>query len=75
MGMDGAVGLMLMSVITAAVTVRSAAGEVIPLAVAVTVVLPTATPVASPVLMILATLVLPVSQVTWLVMLAVVLSV
>ena len=75
-GVDGAVGLMLMAVITAAVTVRFAAGEVMPLADTVTVVLPTATPVATPVvLMIVATPVLPVAQVTWLVMLAVVLSV
>ena len=69
-GTDGAVGLILMAVITAAVTVRFAAGEVMPFAEAVTVVLPTATPVATPVLLtIVATLVLPVAQVTWLVML------
>lgn len=75
-GVDGVVGLMLIPVITATVTDMLAVGEVMPLAEAVTVVLPTATPVATPVLLlIVATPVLPDAQVTWLVMLAVVLSV
>lgn len=72
LGVDGVVGLMLIPVITAAVTDRLAEGEVMPLAEAVTVVLPTATPVATPVvLLIVAILVLPDAQVTWLVMSAV----
>lgn len=76
LGVDGAVGLMLIPVITAAVTVRLAVGEVKPLAEAVTVVLPTATPVATPVvLLIVATPVFPDAHVTWLVMSAVVPSV
>ena len=76
LGVDGVVGLMLIPVIEAAVTVRLAVGEVMPLAEAVTVVLPTATPVATPVvLLIVATPVLPDDQVAWLVMSAVVASV
>ena len=74
--MDGVVGLMLIPVITAAVTDRLAVGEVMPLAEAVTVVLPSATPVTTPVLLlIVATLVLADDQITWLVMFAVVPSV
>lgn len=63
---DGAAGLMLIPVITAAVTNRLAAGEVIPLEDAVTLVLPTAPPLATPVvLLIVATPVLPDAQVVW----------
>ena len=74
---EGVVGLMLSPVIEAAVTVRLAVGEVMPLAEAeaeaVTVVLPTATPVATPVvLLIVAIFMLADAHVTWLVMLAVV---
>ena len=73
LGVDGVVGLMLIPVTTATVTVRLPVGEAIPLAEAVTVVLPTATPVATPVApLIVATLTLPDAQLTWLVMLAVV---
>ena len=73
LGVDGVVGLMLRPVITAAVTVRLAVGEVMPLEEAVTVVLPTATPVAMPVvLLIVATLMLPDAQVVWAEMSAVV---
>ena len=69
------VGVMLIPVSTAAaVTVRLAVGEVMPLAEAVTVVMPTVTPVATPVL-IVATPVLADAHVTWLVMSAVVPSV
>lgn len=76
LGVDGVVGLMLIPVNTAAVTVRLAAGEVTPLADAVTRALPTATPVAAPVVpLIVATPELPDAQVTWLVMFAVVPSV
>ena len=72
LGVDGVDGLMLIPVITAAVTDRLVVGEVMPLAEAVIVVLPTATPVATPVvLLIVATLVLADAQVTWLVMSAV----
>lgn len=75
-GTDDVVGLILSPIITAVVTVRLAVDEVMPLAVAVTVVLPTATPVAAPVvLLIVATLMLPDVQLTWLVMLEVVPSV
>ena len=76
LGMDGVVGLMLIPVTTAAVTDRLAVGEVIPLVEAVTVVLPTATPVTTPVVLLtVATPVLPDAQLTWLVMSAVVPSV
>lgn len=68
LGVDGVMGLMLSPVITAAGTVRMVEGEVMPLSKAVTVVVPAATPVATPVvLLIVATLVLPDAQVTWLV--------
>lgn len=68
MGVEGAVGLMLMLVIVAAVTDRAAVGEVTPLAEAVMVVLPTATPVATPVALSMeAMLLLADAQVTWLV--------
>ena len=66
LGVDGVVGLMLMPVITAAVTDRLAGGEVMPLEEAVIAVLPTAPPVAIPVvLLIVATPVLPDAQVVW----------
>lgn len=72
LGVDGVVGLILIPVITAAVTDKLAVGEVMPLAVAVTVVLPTAMPVATPVvLLIVAILVLADAQFTCLVMSAV----
>lgn len=68
LGVEGAVGLMLMLVIVAAVTDRAAVGEVTPLAEAVMVVLPTATPVATPVALSMeAMLLLADAQVTWLV--------
>ncbi|OGT15097.1 MAG: hypothetical protein A3J49_10690 [Gallionellales bacterium RIFCSPHIGHO2_02_FULL_57_16] len=51
--MDGVVGLMLIPVITAAVTDRLAEGEGMPLAEAVTAVLPTAMPVATPVVLLI----------------------
>jgi len=55
---------MLMPVITAAVTVMPAVGEVMPPDEAVTVVLPTATPVATPVVLLtVATLVSAEAQV------------
>ena len=47
------VGLILIPVITAAVTVISAVGEVMPLSEAVTLVVPTATPVATPVVLLI----------------------
>lgn len=74
-GVEGVVGLMLIPVITAAVTDRLAVGEVIPWAEAVTVVLPTATPVVTPVVLLIVTIpVLADAHVTWLVMSAVVAS-
>lgn len=76
MGVDGADGLMLIPVITAVVTDKLAVGEIKPPADAVTVVLPTATPVTTPVaLLMVAMPVFADDQVTWLVMLAVVPSV
>ena len=73
LGVEGVAGLMLSPVIAAAVTDRLAAGEVMPLEDAVTVVLPTPTPVATPVvLLIVATLASTDVQITWLVMSAVV---
>lgn len=61
--------MILIPVSTAAVTDRLAVGEVMPFNKAVTVVPPTATPVAIPVvLLIVATPVLTDTQVTWLVM-------
>lgn len=72
-GVEGAIGLMLIPVIVAVVTVMLAVGEVMPFNEAVTVVLPTATPVAMPVaLLIVAIFMLPDAQLAWLVMLAVV---
>lgn len=74
--MDGADGLMLIPVITAEVTAKLAAGEVMPLAEADTVVLPTVRLVATPVvLLMVATLAVADAQDTWLVMSAVVASV
>ena len=76
LGVVGVAGLMLIPVSTAVATDRLAVGEVMPFSEAVTVVVPTAMPVATPVvLLIVATPVFAVAQVTWLVMLAVVLSV
>lgn len=72
LGVDGAVGLMLIPVTTAAVTAMLAVGDVMPLSEAVTVVLPTATPVNTPVApLVVATPVLADTQDDWLVMLAV----
>lgn len=69
---EAVVGLMAIAVNAGAVTVNVALLELTPLAEAVTVVLPTATLVATPVVpLIVAILVLPDAQVTWLVMLAV----
>lgn len=48
LGADGEVGLILMPVITAELTVKLAAGDEIPLLDAVMFVPPTATPVATP---------------------------
>lgn len=68
-------GLIAITVITAAVTVKLTAGELMQLSDAAIVVLPTATPVAIAVaLLIVATAVLPDTQSTWLVMSAVVAS-
>ena len=65
LGVEGAIGLTLSPIITVAVTDRLAVGEVMPLAEAVTVVLPTAIPVATPVvLLIVAILMLPDAQAT-----------
>lgn len=65
-------GLIDIAVNTGAVTVNVALLEATPLAEAVTVVLPTATPVATPVaLLTVATPVLLDAQITWLVMSAV----
>lgn len=66
LGVEGVDGLMLIPVITAAVTDRLAAGEVMPLEEAITVVLPTATPVATPVVLLTVTTpVSPDAQVVW----------
>ncbi len=73
LGEEEVAGVMLIPVITAAVTVNLAVGEVIPFIDAVTVVLPTAMPVATPVVLLIAAI--PVSveaQVTWLVMFVIV---
>lgn len=69
-----AAGVMLMPV-SAGATVRLAALEVMPLNEADTEVLPTATPVATPPVLIVATALLAEVHVTLLVMLAVVASV
>ena len=62
--MEGAVGVMLIPVITAAVTDKLAEGEMTPFRAAVTVVVPTETPVATPLLLlIVATPVLAEAQV------------
>lgn len=76
LGVDGAVGVMLIPDSTDVETDRLASAEVMPFAEAVTVVLPKAMPVALPVLLlIVATAVLPETQFTWPVMSAVVASV
>lgn len=72
LGVDGAIGVMLMPVITAAVTVRLAAGEVMPFFEAVIVVPPSALPVTTPVVPSTVATAAPLdSQFTWLVMSAV----
>ncbi len=58
----------------AAVTVNTSTGEVTPVRLAVMLLVPVPTPVASPVELIVATVVVPEVQVTWLVMFAVVVS-
>lgn len=80
LAIEAVTGVTLIAVITAAVTVIVAAGDVMPLNDAVTELLPTATPVAMPLvapvaLFIVATPTLLDVHVTWLVRLAVVLSV
>ena len=58
----------------AAVTVSTSAGEVTPVRLAVMLLVPVPTPVAKPAVVIVATVVVPEVQVTWLVMFAVVVS-
>ena len=58
----------------AAVTVRTSAGDVTPVRLAVMLLVPVPTPVASPAAVIVATVVVPEFHVTWLVMFAVVVS-
>jgi hypothetical protein len=71
LGVDGVDGLILRPTITAGVTSRVVV-EVIPLYEAVIVVLPTATAEATPVALLIVTiLIFPDDQVTWLVMIAV----
>jgi hypothetical protein len=65
------VGVMAIDVSTGAITFRLAGGEVFPLEEAVIAVPPTATPVATPLLAIVAIPVFPDAQVTVLVMSAV----
>ena len=55
----------------AAVTVSTSAGEVTPVKLAVMLLVPVPTPVAKPAVVIVATVVVPEFQVTWLVMFAV----
>ncbi len=64
MAIDGLAGVTAMEVSVAAVTVSTAAGEVTPLSDAVMLLMPTPTPVASPVLVIVATEVVAEFQVT-----------
>lgn len=71
-GVDEVGGVMLSPLSTAALTVRLAGGEVMPLSDATMVVPPIATPVATPVVLLMVAIkLLPVDQVTWLVMSAV----
>lgn len=72
LAMDDVAGVMLIPVSTAELTVRLAAGEVMPLNEAVTVVLPNATPVATPLVLIVATALSAEAQATLLVRSAVV---
>jgi len=75
-GTEGVVGLILIPLISAAETVRLAVAEVMPPDLAVTVVVPAFTPLATPVpLLIVAMVLSAVSHMTWLVISAVVLSV
>jgi len=68
LGADSVVEAIVISVSAATVTDRLASAEVMPPADAVTVVAPTRTPVAAPVeLLIVAILLSPVAQFTWLV--------
>jgi hypothetical protein len=76
LAVEGAVGLMLIAVMTALVTVKFAADDVMPLNEAVIEVLPAALPVATPVaLLIVATPPLLEDQATKLVRFVVLLSV
>ena len=70
----GLAGVTAIEVNVAAVTVRTSTGEVTPLKLAVMLLVPTATLVASPVPLMVATEVVPEVQVTWLVMFCVLLS-
>jgi hypothetical protein len=75
-GVDFIAGVMLIAVSTAAVTVRFASAERMLPDDALTVVLPKLTPVTTPVLLLIVAIAeLPIAQVTWLVILAVVPSV
>lgn len=76
LAVEGAVGLMLIAVMVALVTVKFAADDVMPLNEAVIEVLPAALPVATPVaLLTVATLLLLEDQTTKLVRFVVLLSV
>ena len=71
---EGLAGVIAMDWSVAAVTVRTSAGEVTPVKLAVILLVPVPTPVANPAALIVATVVVPEFHVTWLVMFAVVVS-
>ncbi len=72
--MEGLAGVTAIDCNVAAVTVNMSTGEVTPLKLAVMLLVPTPTPVARPPEVIVATEVVAEVQVTWLVILAVLLS-
>ena len=69
---EGLTGVMAIDCRAAAVTVSTSTGEVTPVKLAVMLLVPVPTPVASPAALIVATVVVAEFQVTWLVMFAVV---
>ena len=71
---DGLTGVIAMDFNVAAVTVRTSAGDVTPVRLAVILLVPVPTPVASPVALIVATVEVAEFHVTWVVIFAVLVS-
>ena len=71
LAIDGLTGVMAIDWSVAPVTVSTSTGEVTPVRLAVILLVPVPTPVASPAALIVATVVVAEFHVTWLVMFAV----